>query len=258
MTYRSMTSTLVNILDLIVFKHHNINPITPTHHLPLSNTSLSGASVDLCTSVSTDLLEKSYEDERKNLLEQIQNLLISKLQTITKIIPGMQLSQELTTIQGWKINDIINTPDQGSRSATGTGTNSVRRMTPTGRRGIQSINGFNNNSNNLFDITLKPPPRPFGLEDGLDYNVSGTFRTPAKCFHDEGLHNPSGGLRCQDGEAFKEININSPNFTLENNREEKNTCKSPNKTKRTIHNYVLYIYIYIYIGFCNEYADIPK
>jgi hypothetical protein len=33
-------------------------------------------------SVSTDLMEKSYEDERKNLAEHIRNMMVAKLETI--------------------------------------------------------------------------------------------------------------------------------------------------------------------------------
>ena len=52
-------------------------------------------------SSSTDPYNKSYEDERRNLIEGIKSLLLSKVQAIEKMISGLDLQQPWNMIKDW-------------------------------------------------------------------------------------------------------------------------------------------------------------
>lgn len=53
-------------------------------------------------SSSTDQLDKSYEDERRNLIEQIKNVLAAKLEAVQKTVNGMQLNEHIANIRRWR------------------------------------------------------------------------------------------------------------------------------------------------------------
>lgn len=48
-------------------------------------------------------MDKSYDDERRNLIEQIKSLLVAKIDSIHKTIKDIDLTRELTNIKNWKI-----------------------------------------------------------------------------------------------------------------------------------------------------------
>ena len=48
-------------------------------------------------------MDRSYDDERRNLIEQIKSLLIAKIDAIHKTMVGVDLNKELTSIRNWKI-----------------------------------------------------------------------------------------------------------------------------------------------------------
>ena len=58
-------------------------------------------------SSSTDQFDKSYEDDRRNLIESIKNILIAKLEAIQKTIPLLDLTSYLTKIKGWRFDQNV-------------------------------------------------------------------------------------------------------------------------------------------------------
>lgn len=54
-------------------------------------------------SVSTDPFNRSYEDDRRSLVESIRNILLAKVETIIKTVPGIDLENQLATIRNWKV-----------------------------------------------------------------------------------------------------------------------------------------------------------
>jgi hypothetical protein len=51
-------------------------------------------------------MDRSYDDERRSLIEQIKSLLIAKIDTIQKTIHGIDLQRELSNIRNWKISEL--------------------------------------------------------------------------------------------------------------------------------------------------------
>lgn len=50
-------------------------------------------------------MDKSYDDERRSLIEQIKSLLIAKIDAINKTLHGIDLYKYLKSIKNWKINE---------------------------------------------------------------------------------------------------------------------------------------------------------
>lgn len=48
-------------------------------------------------------MDKSYDDERRSLIEQIKSLLVAKIDAINKTLTGIDLQKELNSIRNWKI-----------------------------------------------------------------------------------------------------------------------------------------------------------
>lgn len=53
--------------------------------------------------MSTDLMDKSFEDERKNLAEHIWNIMVAKLETIQNTVPQTEIQCEILKIKNWWI-----------------------------------------------------------------------------------------------------------------------------------------------------------
>jgi hypothetical protein len=73
-------------------------PVTSNHGVarsPMSQSAscLSGSDIAGVSqnSVSTDQFNRSYEDDRRNLVESIRNILVAKVETIIKTVPGIDL-----------------------------------------------------------------------------------------------------------------------------------------------------------------------
>jgi hypothetical protein len=48
-------------------------------------------------------MDRSYEDERKNMTESIKSLLVAKIMAISKTVPEMNLHESFVEkVQGWK------------------------------------------------------------------------------------------------------------------------------------------------------------
>jgi hypothetical protein len=71
-------------------------------------------------------MDRSYDDERRNLIEQIKNLLIAKIDIIQKTISGIDLQRDLVNIRNWKIFEppqaylAMNSYDTNNNSVTNT------------------------------------------------------------------------------------------------------------------------------------------
>jgi len=48
-------------------------------------------------------MEKSYEDERKNLCENIKNMMMAKLETVQTTLPDFDLGVEMCKVSKWQI-----------------------------------------------------------------------------------------------------------------------------------------------------------
>lgn len=55
-------------------------------------------------SSDTSMMDHSYEDERRNIVEQIKSLLIAKIDTIHKTIPDIDLHAELVSVKNWRLD----------------------------------------------------------------------------------------------------------------------------------------------------------
>ena len=53
------------------------------------------------SSVTEHMMDKSFDDDRRNTFEQVKALLIAKLQTISSTLNDIDLSQEIENIKGW-------------------------------------------------------------------------------------------------------------------------------------------------------------
>lgn len=68
-------------------------------------------------------MDRSYDDERRNLIEQIKSLLVAKIDSIHKTMVGVDLNKELTNIKNWKIVEppqmqlVMNSYDTNHNSA---------------------------------------------------------------------------------------------------------------------------------------------
>ena len=56
-------------------------------------------------SSSTDPYNKSFEDERRNLIEGIKSILQAKVEAIEKTISGLDLQQQLKSVGDWRTDN---------------------------------------------------------------------------------------------------------------------------------------------------------
>ena len=55
---------------------------------------------------STDPYNKSFDDDRRNLLEGIKSILLSKVEAIHKAIAGVKLTNEIQRIKEWRTDTL--------------------------------------------------------------------------------------------------------------------------------------------------------
>ena len=55
-------------------------------------------------SSSTDQFDRSYEDERRNLVESIKTILVAKIQTVQKTLPDVDLTDYLDNVKSWRFD----------------------------------------------------------------------------------------------------------------------------------------------------------
>ncbi len=53
------------------------------------------------------MMDKSFDDDRRNMFEQVKSLLISKLMTIQKTVKGINLQKEIESVKEWNF-DFLN------------------------------------------------------------------------------------------------------------------------------------------------------
>lgn len=51
--------------------------------------------------ITENVMEKSFDDDKRNLFEQIKSLLLAKLQIIQKTVQGINIAQELEHVSSW-------------------------------------------------------------------------------------------------------------------------------------------------------------
>jgi len=54
--------------------------------------------------MSTDQFDRSYEDERRHLVESIKSILVAKLQTVSKTLPDVEITDSLESVKSWKFD----------------------------------------------------------------------------------------------------------------------------------------------------------
>lgn len=61
------------------------------------------------------MMDRSFEDERRNMFEQIKSLLIAKLQIIQKTVKGINIMKELENVKEWNYEQFVSHyPNQGA------------------------------------------------------------------------------------------------------------------------------------------------
>ena len=96
----SLVKVMVIIMDQIVQKCQVLYPDKSRSH---NQSQIS----DFCTSQlssSTDQFDKSFEDDRRNLIDSIRNVLVAKIQSIQKTVNGLKLGEPLECLTNWKID----------------------------------------------------------------------------------------------------------------------------------------------------------
>ena len=51
------------------------------------------------------MMDRSFEDDRRNMFEQIKSLLIAKLMVIQKTVVGINLQKEIKEVQEWNYDN---------------------------------------------------------------------------------------------------------------------------------------------------------
>jgi len=95
-------------------------------------------------------MDRSYEDERKNLVEQIKSLLVAKIDSIHKTVQGVDLTKELTQVRAWKVAESsYDTNHSHSRSHI-----QVQSRNNFGGSSVQAVNfwGLGTGSNLQFNL----------------------------------------------------------------------------------------------------------
>jgi hypothetical protein len=49
--------------------------------------------------VTEHMMDRSFEDDRRNMFEQIKSLMIAKLQTIIRTVKGIELQKEIDSLK---------------------------------------------------------------------------------------------------------------------------------------------------------------
>ena len=142
---RSLVETLSDLFEYILTKClHGPPPATSR-----SQSSIMGGTQDFGNnSVSTDLMCKLFDDERKNNSEFIKNSLIAKFEIINRTISGINIEDHITKIDNWKMID-----DYVSEHNSPMNANSVRRSSKLESEiapffGLASTHKTNSGSNN--------------------------------------------------------------------------------------------------------------
>lgn len=116
---QSLVSVMTELLEYVVTRCQITQPGPSVSQS--RNQSVSQNQIDQY-SYSEDFLDRSYDDERRSLVEQIKNLLIAKIDAIQKSVMTIDLAKELNSIKNWKIVEpphlAMNSYDTNHNSAT--------------------------------------------------------------------------------------------------------------------------------------------
>lgn len=61
--------------------------------------------------ITEHMMEKSFDDDKRNIFEQIKALLLSKLQIIQRTLKGINISKEIENVRNWNYEQLISVPD---------------------------------------------------------------------------------------------------------------------------------------------------
>ena len=102
---QSLISVMTSVLEYIITRCQISHPgPSASHSRNMSQSQHNMEQTQL--SNSTDFQDKSYDDERRSLIEQIKSLLVAKIEAISKTVSGIDLNRELSSIKNWKIVEI--------------------------------------------------------------------------------------------------------------------------------------------------------
>ena len=48
--------------------------------------------------------DRSFEDDRRSLVESVKNILLAKIQTVQKTLPDVDLTDYLESVKGWRFD----------------------------------------------------------------------------------------------------------------------------------------------------------
>jgi Na+/alanine symporter len=52
------------------------------------------------------MLDRSFDDDRRNMFEQIKSLLVAKIMVVQKTVLGINLTKELKEVQEWSYDSM--------------------------------------------------------------------------------------------------------------------------------------------------------
>ena len=90
----SLITTLTDLIEYVVMK---------TEEQSINQSSITVDAFNVSSNSTECLMEKSYEDERKNLCENIKNMMMAKLETVQTTLPDFDLGVEMCKVSKWQI-----------------------------------------------------------------------------------------------------------------------------------------------------------
>lgn len=84
--------------------YSHINPIggLNPYNNQMEGTNFSSSSL----TITEHMMEKSFDDDKRNLFEQVKALLLAKLQIIQRTVKGININKEIESVKAWNF-DII-------------------------------------------------------------------------------------------------------------------------------------------------------
>ena len=152
--------------------YSHINPLgglnAAAHGDRLEGTIFSSSSV----TGTENMMDRSFEDERRNMFEQIKSLLISKMLIIQKTIKGINISKELARVKEWNYDQFTQNQQNTTSPVADLKSNNKshareRRRTQVSATSLKNINTFrthnswgNNLNSELNKIDNDTPKSP--------------------------------------------------------------------------------------------------
>ncbi|CDW89343.1 variant sh3 domain containing protein [Stylonychia lemnae] len=169
---------------------------------------------------STDFMDRSYDDERRNLIEQIKSILIAKIDSINKTVIGLDFQRELNNIRNWRIIEPptqqlhISSYDTNHNSATSRKDTNGNLFTQQQHYSRNTFTNLNLNSNNTVNF--------LGMGGSLYNGTLGAQSNSSKKFESDATPVPSfGKISARDERSSK--------FNMDKGGSKKKSTKTQNK-----------------------------